>query len=71
MTFEELCKQAKYSPVHLGRCILKHPDSKPAFLAKVMGYQLSDSDIKVINKLQASKQFREEFSRKITNKKAA
>ena len=63
MTFEELCKQAKYSPVNLGRSILKHPDSKPAFLAKVMGYKLSDKDIKTINKLQASKKFREEFSK--------
>jgi hypothetical protein len=67
MTFVELVKKTKYSPVYLGECILNKPNSRPTWQAKEYGYKVTEADIKIINKLKTSKCFREEFDKKISS----
>jgi len=55
MTFTEFVDYSNYSATHVANCLLYKPDSRPAKLAKNMGYKPSDKECTKMRYLIAGK----------------
>jgi len=55
MTFTEFVVFSNYSATHVANCLLYKPESRPAKLAKNMGYTPTESESKKMRNLIAGK----------------